>query len=589
MVDEIATSALSTELGSVISTDAIPTSSGFVEPAGRSVIFGISVVDNQKRTTNKRQAIGEFVGNDNPQICTFAATFNLAEGQLFEDGALIYYSGESYKELSGLDSPPSGSITKTFEGTGRLAFGNSALPDGRAGFRQIPDGIVYVTFTNGPVGCISVKLVVYDGRVAIPSLLTCADEIPVTQCQDGQLIGDGDETATPSETIPQDTATTRETDPTMTSGIEDATTVQISYSSSDFMAQSEMIGTSLTSDLGVSDMVSSENTLADSTIPDTIITGTTPKVTSTIDTIITDTTIVDTTISDGAITNTATTNVTVANTSLDTESLTTSTIGVDVSTGDTTDITTTAASTTTTEASTTGSGASDTDCIKSNNPYTASNGVTFTLSCNIFISAVLIKDPYVSDWISCLQACSEIQACVGVSSYRVSSIGFDCWLWSSFDVGSARDDESWDIGIKDPVIADATTAGTGTETMDTSTAGVTTTDVPAGDTATADIPTSDTTTSAAPTESSGLPTCGDLSNPVQVDDDTYDIFCNTYGTFSIIGIIEPASFLSCIQACSQRNNCLGLTYEEEGETCYLCYNFRSQTFEAAGRNSTYRR
>lgn len=175
VVDEAATSALSTELGSVISTDAIPTSSGFVEPAGRSVIFRISVVDNQKRTTNKRQAIGGFVGNGNPQSCTFAATFNLAEGQLFEDGVPIYYSGESYKELSGLDSSPSGSITKTFEGSGRLAFRNPGLPNGRAGFCQTPDGVVYVTFTNGPVGCISVELVVYDGRIAISSLLTSAD------------------------------------------------------------------------------------------------------------------------------------------------------------------------------------------------------------------------------------------------------------------------------------------------------------------------------------------------------------------------------------------------------------------------------
>ena len=163
VIDEVVTSPLSTELGS-ISTDAIPTSSGFVEPAGRSVIFRISVVENQKRNTNKRQAIGGFVGNDNPQSCTFAATFNLAEGQLFQGGAPIYYSGETYKELSGLDSPPSGSITKTFEDAGRLAFRNSGLPNGRAGFCQTPNGIVYVTFTNGPVGCISIELVVYDGR-----------------------------------------------------------------------------------------------------------------------------------------------------------------------------------------------------------------------------------------------------------------------------------------------------------------------------------------------------------------------------------------------------------------------------------------
>lgn len=150
---------------STTDANAIPTSSGLVEPAGRSVIFQVSVTGNEKRNIHKRQAAGGFVGNDKPKSCTFATTFILSEGRLFEGGASIYYSGESYKELSGQDIPASGSITKTIEDSGRLTFRNPGLPNGRAGFCQSPDGIVYVTFTSGPVGCIPVDLIVYDGKI----------------------------------------------------------------------------------------------------------------------------------------------------------------------------------------------------------------------------------------------------------------------------------------------------------------------------------------------------------------------------------------------------------------------------------------
>ncbi|RBR06144.1 uncharacterized protein FIESC28_11159 [Fusarium coffeatum] len=715
VIDEGVTSSLSTELNPITSTDAIPTSSGFVESVGRSVIFRISVVDNQKRSTNKRQAIGGFVGNDNPQSCTFAATFNLTKGQLFEGGAAIYYSGESYKELSGLDFPSSGSITQTFEDTGRLVFRNSALPNGKAGFCQTPDGIVYVTFTNGPVGCISVELVVYD----------------VTQCQDGRLIGDDDETAILSDTIPQDTATPRETDPPMTSVIEDTTTVRVSYSSNDFMTQSELIGTSLTSDLGASDMASSETpqlpassksaatsishsgstatpdvqlpigsdltsfssttdapdgtssipstqvdtTLTKGTLTDTIATDTTVIDTILIDTTNTDTTIIDTvlkdtttidptimdrTITDTAITVTAIMDVTITDTTtIDITLLTTGTIGMDFTTGDTTDITTTAASTATADASATSPGTANPACTDTNNPYTASNGVTFTLACNTFIGAALLQNPYLSDFIPCLQACSKIQACLGISLYRSSSINSYCYLWSFFDAGSAEDSDSWDIAFKDAVIADTTTAAPGTETTDTTTADsitadtttadtttansvttdttdtttadtttidtttansitadtttadtttadtttadtttadtttadtttansvttdTTTADTTTADTTTADIPTSDATTPAAPTETSGLLTCEDLSSPLQVGDDTYDIFCNGFRFLTAATDFVTASFLDCIQACSQNDNCIGVVYVEPNLRCYLAFAYYSKDFLAA--------
>ncbi|RTE82794.1 hypothetical protein BHE90_002703 [Fusarium euwallaceae] len=159
-----------------LNTAAFPTSSdGIVEPPGRSVIFLVEIEgsDNQKRDISKR-ATGGFVGQDNPDVCTFAATYNLAEGQLFTGGVPIYYSGEEFKELGGDGPPVSGSITRTFDTDGRtLVFRNSELPNGEAGFCQDSSGQVYLTFTAEPSNCVPVTLAVYD----------------VAQCQDGRLVG----------------------------------------------------------------------------------------------------------------------------------------------------------------------------------------------------------------------------------------------------------------------------------------------------------------------------------------------------------------------------------------------------------------
>ncbi|RSL54648.1 hypothetical protein CEP53_007374 [Fusarium sp. AF-6] len=153
---------------SSLSSDVLPTSSGFPEPAGRLVLFvvAVAVADNEKRGLNKR-AIGGFVGNDNPDVCTFAATFNLAEDQLFERGAPIYYSGEEFRELAGQDLPPTGAITTEFaDSTQGLVFRNPALPNGQAGFCQSADGKVYITFTSGPPDCTPVEIAVYDGKIS---------------------------------------------------------------------------------------------------------------------------------------------------------------------------------------------------------------------------------------------------------------------------------------------------------------------------------------------------------------------------------------------------------------------------------------
>ncbi|RKK20266.1 hypothetical protein BFJ65_g6964 [Fusarium oxysporum f. sp. cepae] len=175
-----------------ITSSTLPTSTGVVEPPGRSVIFLVQAPSNQKRDIKKRE-IGGFVGADNPDVCTFALTFNLAEGQLFVNGLPTSYVGEDYKALGvqDEDSFVQGSITKTFGTTGRtLFFKNSGLPNGEAGFCQDSSGQVYITFSASPPGCVPVTLGVYDGKNNVGAFtMSHAYHDTVTQCQNGQLVG----------------------------------------------------------------------------------------------------------------------------------------------------------------------------------------------------------------------------------------------------------------------------------------------------------------------------------------------------------------------------------------------------------------
>ncbi|RKL51383.1 hypothetical protein BFJ70_g104 [Fusarium oxysporum] len=174
-------SAFQTSLGQT--TAAASTTTGIVEPEGQTVIFLIQLPDDdRKRSINKRE-VGGFVGDGSPDTCTFASSFNLAEGQLFKSGNPIYYSGEAYKELESQGLPPSDAITKGFASTGTsLSFQNNELPNGEAGFCQTSDGQVYITFTSAPPGCTPVTLGVYD----------------VSRCQNGKLVGVDDLSSTSS-------------------------------------------------------------------------------------------------------------------------------------------------------------------------------------------------------------------------------------------------------------------------------------------------------------------------------------------------------------------------------------------------------
>ena len=191
------------------SSSILPTSTSIVEPPGRAVIFLIQqTIDNQRRGFKKRATEG-FVGANNPDICTFALTFNLAEGQLFAGGSPTFYAGEDFKPLGfqSDNSIPQGAVTKTFATSGRtLVFQNSALPNGEAGFCQDASGETYITFTNSPAECIPVILGVYDGENNSDELtFVHANFDTVDQCQNGRLVGV--DTLTPSSAVSTEAST----------------------------------------------------------------------------------------------------------------------------------------------------------------------------------------------------------------------------------------------------------------------------------------------------------------------------------------------------------------------------------------------
>ncbi|CAG1988232.1 unnamed protein product [Fusarium graminearum] len=525
---------------STTDTNAIPTSSGLVEPAGRSVIFQVSVTGNEKRNIHKRQVTGGFVGNDKPKSCTFATTFILSEGKLFEGGAPIYYSGESYKELSGQDVPASGSIIKTFEDSGRLTFRNSGLPNGRAGFLGLLGA------------CIPVDLIVYD----------------VAQCQDGRLIGDDEHTSTISGSFAQETTTLEETDPEL------PLTSRILLRTLSLTSDS---GASAITSISHSEPLTTEGGQPSSQSEFTLFTSTT----------------------DG-LENTASISSTEADTTIDEGTTAISdTISGDTTTTTTADTDTTAAGTTPADTTTTSSGAPNPDCASTSNPYTAPNGITFTIACSTtFFDVDVLRYIGANNFLSCVQACSETEACVASQFNVPASL---CIILSRIYVETSQSSDGNDVAIKDSTIAGSTTANSDTTSMDittveittaeTTTAETTTVDSATGETTTAEeattaepiIPdtttaetttaeptTTEITTSAAPTSTTPATGCSALDNPVTVDGSTYNLSCNTGVACFPIDEFDGITFFACLQACSQDAGCDSLLYERDNSSCILC-------------------
>ena len=146
-----------------------PTSATF-DPIGQRIILLITPSGG-----NTKRDVGGFVGDDNPDICTFATVFILGEGSLSQDGVPFAYLGNDYQKFESSLALPIDPTTTTFSSEGGvLNFANSALPNGQASFCQTSDGQVYMTFTSEPSGCIPVALNVYAGKELI-------DTIPSTQ------------------------------------------------------------------------------------------------------------------------------------------------------------------------------------------------------------------------------------------------------------------------------------------------------------------------------------------------------------------------------------------------------------------------
>jgi hypothetical protein len=107
------------------SSQASTTSSG-AGVSGEAIILAIvPQTGDEKRQLSKR-ALGGFIMNGNvanAQICTDAAAFSLASGQLLDQGSPVYYSvGEPFKQLRGQRSPPDGAISTTFLNVGGGLF-----------------------------------------------------------------------------------------------------------------------------------------------------------------------------------------------------------------------------------------------------------------------------------------------------------------------------------------------------------------------------------------------------------------------------------------------------------------------------------
>ncbi|KAF4999575.1 hypothetical protein FGRMN_2323 [Fusarium graminum] len=156
IISELVTTQLSSAPGSQ------STSVNF-NPTGQRIIFAVTPSESRKRD------VGGFVGNGNPDVCTFATVFTLGNGRLFEGGLPISYLGDAFQLLQSSSVPSSDDITTTFSGDGgSLRFANPGLPGGEASFCQTSsDGQVYITFTSQPQGCVPVRLTIYGAERCI--------------------------------------------------------------------------------------------------------------------------------------------------------------------------------------------------------------------------------------------------------------------------------------------------------------------------------------------------------------------------------------------------------------------------------------
>ncbi|KAF5989126.1 hypothetical protein FCOIX_163 [Fusarium coicis] len=141
-------------------------------PDDQLVVFRIVPDTDNSRRRHLKRALGGFVGSTS-EVCQNASAFSLSDGRLLDQGGGIYYNGEDFEELRGEQAAaPRRAVATTFSGDGGLLrFHSPDLPSGEAGFCQSPGtGLLYITFTSSPEGCVSVRLSV----------------VGVDECENGQ-------------------------------------------------------------------------------------------------------------------------------------------------------------------------------------------------------------------------------------------------------------------------------------------------------------------------------------------------------------------------------------------------------------------
>ncbi|KAF5687763.1 hypothetical protein FCIRC_2203 [Fusarium circinatum] len=177
-----------------------------LEPTGERIILLVS-----PSSGNTKRDIGGFVGDGNPDICTFATVFTLGNGRLAEDGVPVSYLGDGYQKLEASSSSSDNAISTTFstEG-GLLRFQNPSLPHNGASFCQTPsDGQVYMTFGSEPSGCLPVSLNVYRAEQCIDGRLDGLD-LTTTSTKTGESISTHSVRTHSTETHPTEALSTEE-------------------------------------------------------------------------------------------------------------------------------------------------------------------------------------------------------------------------------------------------------------------------------------------------------------------------------------------------------------------------------------------
>ncbi|KAF5563677.1 hypothetical protein FPHYL_5075 [Fusarium phyllophilum] len=511
------TDQITTSLGSTVSSDALTTSTGIIEPPGRSVIFLISAPDTRKRQNTDKG----FVGDNNPSICSFAESFNFAENQLFENGVPFFYNGEDYKELTAGTAPPAGAVTRLFTTAGRSL--QVDFPGGTAGFCQASDGRVYVTFASGPAGCEAVSLEVYDE----------------SQCQNGRLVGIDTTTSaietTTSEGINSESATS----------VEGPTATETTALSSESIAASS--STALTQSVGpVSQTTESEvSTAASSSAIESIPSSSTTSIA----------------VSDVSTLSPASSSVLDESTTDEVfPTRAPSLISTSVQAEESTLIQPTSqASSETTESGTTSSEERSSDVALETTTEATTSGIETTA-----------VDETITEIQTTAEAATESETTTAetsvpsdeTSTADVTSVDSSAAATTSEGSTSEASTTAEETTTLETTTAESTTAESTTEestTQEPTTTAETTTDTP-----------TTTTTSAAATTTAAL-TCADLPNPyTDSNGNIYNLACNTnVDTAQLVDQITTESFVDCMEACSGRSQCDGVEWESSNSQCTL--------------------